>query len=147
MPSRSHLPATPPRTTKSFFSALWLTCDPRYRARTIYGLPIADVAYDRVDGFFWPEDGHLLEQQEEFCARKHVSSRKPREQGMRYSSSREDPRSQSTTLGRRCWLTMSTLCLCRRRCNFQGWRNVMARPRRYCGKRTKVQTLGKARAG
>lgn len=36
-------------------------------AQIIYGLPIADVAYDRVDGCFWPEDGRPLEQHEELC--------------------------------------------------------------------------------
>lgn len=36
-------------------------------AQIIDGLPIADVAYDRVDEAFWPEDGHSLEEHEELC--------------------------------------------------------------------------------
>lgn len=36
-------------------------------AQIIDGLPIANVAYDRVDECFWPEDGHPLEEHEELC--------------------------------------------------------------------------------
>lgn len=36
-------------------------------AQIIDGLPITDVALDRVDECYWPEDGHPVEDHEELC--------------------------------------------------------------------------------
>lgn len=36
-------------------------------AQIVDGLPIAEVAFDRVDEAVWPDDGHPVEEHEELC--------------------------------------------------------------------------------